>query len=146
MKALAERGLDEAIQQRIRAGRPYLGICIGLQVLLEEGEEGPTTGLGLVKGRVARFPTRPRMPVPHMGWNRVMPAWPHPVLSEGYFYFVHSYRAEGVPGDSILATTEYGDPFPSALGLGACVAAQFHPEKSQRAGLRLLERFCRWTP
>jgi glutamine amidotransferase len=146
MRALDERGLSEAIRERVRSGRPYLGICIGLQVLLEEGEEGPTGGLGLVKGRVSRFQPKPRLPVPHMGWNRVVPSRPHPVLSDGYFYFVHSYRAEGVPEDSILATTEYGDRFPSALGLGACLAAQFHPEKSQRAGLLLLEQFCRWAP
>jgi glutamine amidotransferase len=146
MKALAERGLCEALKARVRAGRPYLGICIGLQVLLDEGEEGPTAALGLVKGQVARFTPKSGLPVPHMGWNRVLPVRPHPVLSEGYFYFVHSYRAEGVPEDSILATTDYGDSFPSALGFGGCVAVQFHPEKSQREGLHLLERFCRWTP
>jgi glutamine amidotransferase len=146
MKALTERGLGEALRERVRVGRPYLGICIGLQVLLEEGEEGPTTGLGLIKGRVARFPPRPRLPVPHMGWNRVVPVTPHPVLSEDYFYFVHTYRAEGVPDESVLATTEYGDRFPAALGLGSCLAVQFHPEKSQRAGVLLLEQFCRWTP
>ena len=146
MRALNDRGLSEAIRGRVRAGRPYLGICIGLQVLLEEGDEGPTAGIGLLKGRVGRFPDGMGLPVPHMGWNRVELRQPHPVLREGYFYFVHGYRAEGVPEESVLATTDYGGGFPSALGSAACVAVQFHPEKSQRAGLALLERFCRWSP
>jgi glutamine amidotransferase len=146
MKALDKRGLSEAIRERVRAARPYLGICIGLQVLLERGEEGPTAGLGLLRGTVGRFPSGIGLPVPHMGWNRVQLQQPHPVLREGYYYFVHSYRAEGVSAESVLATTDYGAAFPSALGSDGCVAVQFHPEKSQRAGLALLERFCRWRP
>ena len=114
--------------------------------MLEKGEEGPTAGLGLLRGSVGRFPSGIGLPVPHMGWNRVHLQQPHPVLREGYYYFVHSYRAEGVSAESVLATTDYGAAFPSALGSDGCVAVQFHPEKSQRAGLALLERFCRWSP
>ena len=146
MQALERRGLSEAIRERIRQGRPYLGICLGLQVLLEEGEEGETRGLGLVPGRVARFPESLGLTVPHMGWNRVEPRRPHPLLRENYFYFVHAYRAESVPGDWLLGTTEYGETFPSVIGRGACVAVQFHPEKSQHAGGVLLEAFCAWAP
>ena len=81
-----------------------------------------------------------------MGWNRVEVVADHPVLESGYFYFVHSFRAERVPPERLLALTEYGVKFPSAIGYGSCVAVQFHPEKSQRAGLGLLERFMRWSP
>ena len=146
MRYLEKYGLADAIRERIQAGRPYLGLCLGLHVLLEEGEEGPAQGLGILPGRVRRFPEVPGLPVPHMGWNQVALERPHPVLREGYFYFVHAYRPTDVPAEMILATTEYGDCFPSAVGFDACVAVQFHPEKSQRAGLALLERFCAWQP
>ncbi len=146
MRALEKRGLCDAIRSVARSGRPFLGICLGLHVLLEEGEEGPTPALGIFPGRVGRFPNRPGLPVPHMGWNRMRPTGSHPVLLDGYFYFVHGYRAEGIPEDLVLGTTEYGAPFPSAVGKGGGVAVQFHPEKSQRSGLSLLERFCRWSP
>ncbi len=146
MKALEERGLCEALRERVRAGRPYLGICLGLHVLLEEGEEGQTKGLGLVPGRVTRLRDAPGLPVPHMGWNQVVVKRPHPVLQDGFFYFVHTYSPEGIPERVLLGTTDYGAPFPSALGFDACLAVQFHPEKSQRAGLDLIERFCQWSP
>jgi glutamine amidotransferase len=81
-----------------------------------------------------------------MGWNQVKPVCEHPVIAEGYFYFVHGYRATEVPREFWLAQTEYGETFASAIGRDACVAVQFHPEKSQRAGLDLLERFCVWKP
>ena len=146
MGALDKLGLIEALRERIVSGRPYLGICIGLHILMERGEEGPARGLGLCLGEVNRFPEVPRLPVPHMGWNRVRPAQAHPVLEDGYFYFVHVYRPTGVPESQVLARTEYGEEFPSAVGFDACLAVQFHPEKSQRAGLGLLERFCAWSP
>ena len=146
MAGLRAAGVVEALRERVDSGRPYLGICLGLQVLLERGEEGDTDCLGVIPGVVARFPDAPGLAVPHMGWNRVELLAPHPVLADGYFYFVHGYRATGVPDALTLARTEYGGSFPSAIGHDACVAVQFHPEKSQRAGLGLLERFCAWSP
>ena len=146
MACLDRSGLSPALRERIGDGRPYLGICVGLQILLEQGEEGPAHGLGLVSGQVRRFPESIGLPIPHMGWNGVKPVRPHPVLEDGFFYFVHSYRPVGVPEERVLARTDYGEPFPSALGYDACVAVQFHPEKSQHAGLALLERFCAWSP
>jgi glutamine amidotransferase len=146
MAALRARGLDAALVERIRAGTPFLGICLGLQVLLESAEEGDCTCLGIVPGRVTAFPRDLDLPVPHMGWNLVKPERPHPVIAEGYFYFVHGYRATGVPDAWRLARTDYCGDFASAIGKDSLVAVQFHPEKSQRAGLALLERFCAWRP
>lgn len=147
MAALRRGGLDDALRAHISAGRPYLGICLGLQVLLDEAEEG---GIGpclrVIPGRVERFPESRALPVPHMGWNQVKPVREHAVIAEGYFYFVHGYRPTGVPPEFWLARTDYGENFASAIGRDACVAVQFHPEKSQRAGLELLERFCAWMP
>lgn len=146
MQALRARELDAALVERIRAGTPFLGICLGLQILLESAEEGECTCLGIVPGRVCAFPRDLGLPVPHMGWNLVKPERPHPVVQEGYFYFVHGFRATGVPESWRIARTDYCGDFPSALGRDALVAVQFHPEKSQRAGLALLERFCAWRP
>ncbi len=146
MRVLREAGLTEALRERIASGRPYLGICLGLHILLDEAEEGPARGLGLIPGRVARFPESLGLAVPHMGWNAVRLERPHPVLRDDYFYFVHAYRPVDVAAEQRLAATDYGETFPSAIGRDACVAVQFHPEKSQRAGLHLLERFCDWAP
>jgi glutamine amidotransferase len=146
MAALERTGLADALRERIAAGRPYLGICLGLQVLLDRAEEGDVACLGSLRGTVARFPDDLGLAVPHMGWNEVSLERPHPVLRGGYFYFVHSYRPVDVAPENVLATTDYGGPFVSALGADACVAVQFHPEKSQGEGLALLERFCSWSP
>lgn len=147
MQALRRGGLDDAILTHIAAGRPYLGICLGLQVLLDVADEGGVGPcLGVIPGRVARFPESSPLPVPHMGWNQVKPVREHPVIAEGYFYFVHGYRPTEVPTEFALARTDYGETFTSAIGRGACVAVQYHPEKSQRAGLALLDRFCAWNP
>lgn len=147
MKGLSANGLDDAIRAHISAGRPYLGICLGLHVLLDEADEG---GIGpclsVIPGRVERFPDSLGLAVPHMGWNQVKLERPHPVLADDYFYFVHSYRPTHVRPEDCLARTDYGETFPSAIGRGSCVAVQYHPEKSQRAGLELLERFCAWRP
>ncbi len=146
MRQLHARELSEVLRERIVDGRPYLGICVGLHVLFEEGEEGPARGLGVCPGRVTRFPDRADLTVPHMGWNRVEPVRAHPVLRDGFFYFVHGFRPEDVPPRKVLARTDYAGDFPSAVGADAWLAVQFHPEKSQRAGLALLERFCAWRP
>jgi glutamine amidotransferase len=146
MTRLRERGLDQAIRAHISAGRPYLGICLGLHALLESGEEGDAVGLGVLPGRVARFPASLGLAVPHMGWNWVEVVRPHPVVHSDYFYFVHAYRAEHVARETVVATTEYGERFPSVLGFETGLAVQFHPEKSQRAGLALLESFVGWSP
>jgi glutamine amidotransferase len=146
MRGLRELGVDEALRERIDRGRPYLGLCLGLQVLFEEGDEGNARGLGLIPGRVGRFDSGMGLPIPHMGWNAAELESPHPVVPEGYYYFVHSYRPAGVPPEAVVATTEYGERFASAVGAGSAVAVQFHPEKSQRVGLELLERYCQWDP
>jgi glutamine amidotransferase len=147
MRALSANGLDDALRAHIAAGRPYLGICLGLQVLLDEADEGGVGPcLGVIPGRVERFPESLGLAVPHMGWNLVKLERPHPVLAEDYYYFVHGYRATRVPPQYTLARTDYGEQFASAIGRGSCVAVQYHPEKSQRAGLELLERFCAWRP
>lgn len=146
MGALRQLGIDAALRERIRAGRPYLGLCLGLQVLFEKGEEGEVLGLAVIPGTVARFDSADGLRVPHMGWNSIRLERPHRVIREGYFYFVHSYRPVDVPAPAVIATTEYGASFPSAVAAQAAVAVQFHPEKSQAAGLALLQRFCEWSP
>lgn len=146
MRGLQEGGLDVALRERFAQGRPYLGLCVGLQVLFEHAEEGDACCLGVIPGRVERFPDSLGLAVPHMGWNLLKVERPHPVLRDGYYYFVHSYRPVGVPAEQRLGSTEYGELFASAVGRDACVAVQFHPEKSQRAGLAMLERFCAWSP
>jgi glutamine amidotransferase len=158
MRGLADRGLGEALREAITSGRPYLGICLGMQVLFESSEEqGPVDGLGILGGRVARLaPTDPRLKVPHMGWNRVRQTAhtsptdgdvlpPDPlfggVADGAYFYFVHSFHA--VPTDTSLlaATAEHGSAITAAVRKDNIFACQFHPEKSQAVGLRLLSNF-----
>ncbi len=144
MERLRRSGLAEEIVQAIKDGKPYLGICLGLQLLLSESEEGGRfKGLGLIKGRVVRFQTDVK--VPHMGWNQVRIVRPNPLLKDipdnSYFYFVHSYYV--VPEDKslIAGTTEYGVEFTSMVWHDNLFAVQFHPEKSQRLGLRILKNF-----
>jgi imidazole glycerol-phosphate synthase subunit HisH len=147
--ALRERGLAEAIREVIAAGRPYLGFCLGLQVLFETSEEhGPAAGLGLLRGRCVRFEPRPDAPkVPHMGWNRVELAPGHeadPVLAPAhgsYLYFVHSYYVLSDEPETVALTCDYGVRFAAAVRKDNITACQFHPEKSSNAGLALLERF-----
>lgn len=147
MTALRAAGLDDALRDHIAAGRPYLGLCLGMHVLLDEADEGGVGAcLGVIPGRVERFPESLGLAIPHMGWNLVKAERPHPVIADDYFYFVHSYRPTRVRPEHVLARTDYGESFASAIGRDSCVAVQYHPEKSQRAGLELLERFCAWRP
>ena len=135
-----------------RAGKPTLGICLGLQLFLERSEEAPdVAGLGLLKGSVVRF--RTSLPVPHVGWARVQlteRGRSHPVLTraapEAYFYHVHSFHPSGVGATAALGEAEYGGTFPTIVGCDAVLGVQFHPEKSQAAGLALLAAFARWAP
>jgi glutamine amidotransferase len=148
MENLTARGLVEPVTQAIRAGRPFLGICLGMQLLFEESEEfGPVKGLGILPGRVVRFRPSPERKIPHMGWNNVHMVNPTPALSGiedgAYVYFVHSYYP--VPADpTLIATrTPYGEEFASSVARDNLFACQFHPEKSQQVGLRLLDNFVR---
>jgi glutamine amidotransferase len=146
MQNLTELGLVEPVCTAIAAGRPFLGICLGMQLLFEESEEfGPVRGLGVLPGRVVRFLPDPARKVPHMGWNELRVARPVPQLagieSGASVYFVHSYYP--VPADPtvVATTTTYGPEFASSVARENVFACQFHPEKSQRVGLRLLENF-----
>lgn len=148
MRQLRESGAREAVLEAARA-KPFLGICIGLQMLFEHGEEGDTPGLGLLAGEVPRF-ALPGLKIPHMGWNEVQQTRAHPLwadIAEGSrFYFVHSYYP--APRDPALTagTAVYGKPFTCAVARDNIFAVQFHPEKSQSAGLQLLSNFVRWRP
>jgi len=136
-------GVEEAMREALARGAWLLGICVGFQILFEEGEEfGATDGLGLLPGRVTRLPET--VPVPHIGWNRLHGATGHPLLeglSDRYVYFVHSYAPEGVPEDLCLARCTHGRDFPAVAGRDRVMGTQFHPERSGPAGLRLLANF-----
>src|SRR5688572_29862381 len=153
MRGLVERGLGDALREAIASGRPYLGICLGLQVLFDESEEqGPCKGLGILRGRVVRLaPTDPRLKIPHMGWNRGRsPGNAHEPMLAGvddnaHVYFVHSYHA--VPADRSILSLEadHGMPITAAVRKDNLFACQFHPEKSQAVGLRILRNFVEGT-
>ncbi|MGD0218369.1 MAG: imidazole glycerol phosphate synthase subunit HisH [Desulfobaccales bacterium] len=148
MSILRELGLDRALQQSFRKGTPILGICLGAQIVLEYSQENETPCLGLLPGRTRALPGGPGLKIPHMGWNRVRFHKPHPVFQglpeEAEYYFVHSYYPEPAEEAMLLGVTEYGLPFPSVLGWRSLVATQFHPEKSGRFGLKILENFLAW--
>ncbi|MBA3902653.1 MAG: imidazole glycerol phosphate synthase subunit HisH [Rhodocyclaceae bacterium] len=156
MRELDARGLRDAVIEATQA-RPFLGICIGLQMLFGASEEGNVAGLGVLPGQVRRFPREQmvgadgsRLKVPHMGWNEVNQAGPH-ALWEGIasgtrFYFVHSYYVEAGGPSLIAAFSVYGIPFTCAVAKDNIFAVQFHPEKSADAGLKLLGNFMRWKP
>ena len=145
---LRDRGMDGACIEAFRSGKPFLGVCVALQVIFESSEESPgARGLGLLPGSVVRFEGE-GLRVPHIGWNELSLSRSHPVL-EGLdgeaFYFVHSYYPEPADAGDLVGVTEYGSRFCSAAGRENLVAVQFHPEKSSRAGLRLYENFLSWA-
>jgi glutamine amidotransferase len=148
MRQLAASGAREAVVEAAGA-KPFLGICIGLQMLFEHGEEGDTPGLGLLPGRVPRFAVS-GLKIPHMGWNEVFQARPHPLWSgipdRSRFYFVHSYYPQPADPSMTAGTCAYGGSFTCAVARDNIFAVQFHPEKSQNSGLRLLSNFVQWRP
>ena len=156
IREMDARGLREAVLEAART-KPFLGICIGLQMLFERSDEGGVAGLGLLPGTVRRFPASAmtdsegrKLKVPHMGWNRVKQARVHPLwsgITDGSrFYFVHSYFPEPGEVDLVQGTTDYGVTFTCAVARDNIFAVQFHPEKSATAGLRLLANFLNWNP
>jgi len=148
MRNLEASGALEAVLEAMRK-KPYLGLCLGLQMLFESAEEGDTRGLGVLPGRVPRFRLQ-GLKIPHMGWNEVFQARPHALwqgIADGSrFYFVHSYYPAPRDADLTAATCTYGAPFTCAVARDNIFAVQFHPEKSQSAGLQLLSNFVRWRP
>lgn len=155
--SLAAKGLDDAVLRAIDAGRPYLGLCLGLQLLFEEADEhGTTPGFARLRGRVERLPDRDpegrRLLVPHIGWNEVRfdrTRADHPMLralpERDHYYFVHSYRAVPAAPDTTVGIADYGGGFTAAVAKERIFAVQFHPEKSQAAGKRLLDAFALWV-
>ncbi|MEJ2226172.1 MAG: imidazole glycerol phosphate synthase subunit HisH, partial [Syntrophobacterales bacterium] len=148
MATLKRRGLDQALQEVFSRNIPILGICLGAQIVLDYSEENDTPCLGLIPGRTRALPRGPGLKIPHMGWNRVDFRGSHPVFAglpaTAEYYFVHSFFPEPREAAMVLGITEHGVAFPSALGSQNLVATQFHPEKSGRYGLKILENFLAW--
>jgi len=146
-------GMVEALEEAVlRGGRPFLGICVGMQLMAARGlEHGSHPGLGWIPGEVTRItPADPALKVPHMGWNELEIRRPHPVL-EGqkpgaHMYFVHSFQFECADPDHVLATADYGGALAAVIGRDNMVGSQFHPEKSQKAGLAFIRAFLEWRP
>jgi len=149
MKALRNAGLIEPIGAHVSKNKPLLGICLGMQFLFDQGNEGgKQDGLGLIPGVVNRFKEHPSLRIPHVGWNEVTQSKDHIVFrgvkTDIDFYFVHSYHVSCNP-TYVFANTQYGEIFPSVVSNNNVVGMQFHPEKSQKNGLRMLENFCLWN-
>jgi len=146
MEALTGKGLDKVVRTFTDTGRPFLGICLGMQMLFETSDEGGTVkGLGLLPGKVLKFAPDMGLKVPAIGWNDLKTV-SHPDLKQGdYVYFVHSYYCRPDRAEDVAATSEYGIEFASAVSRGNILATQFHPEKSGEAGLSILDRWARRT-
>ena len=138
-------GMVEALDGRVRGeGAPFLGVCVGMQLMARAGEEmGEHPGLGWMDGVVRQMIPSEGIRVPHMGWNDVIPLAPHPLIEAGEAYFLHSFAYEG---EDVIATSEHGGPLTAAIARDTMVGVQFHPEKSQRYGIALMERFLQWRP
>lgn len=151
METLVDTGWADALKNHAAAGRPMLGICLGMQLLFDRGEEhGPTPGLGLIPGAVVRLSPSPPNKVPHVGWNNLVRIEPH-ALFRGIkpqvdFYFVHSYHCVPQRQGDILAVCDFGGNFVASVANGNVAGMQFHPEKSQPSGMRILENFAQWNP
>ena len=156
MRELEACGLRKAVEEAA-ANKPFLGICIGLQMLFEESEEGHVKGLNILPGKVLHFPAAAmelpdgqKLKVPHMGWNQVHQMMDHPlwqgIANDARFYFVHSYYVQATDEESVAAQTNYPFPFTCAVAKDNIFAVQFHPEKSHDAGLKLLSNFTTWKP
>jgi glutamine amidotransferase len=146
MKALTERGFDDLVRERVAKGTPLLGVCVGMQMLFDESEEfGTTPGLRLLRGRVRRFAGD--LVVPQVGWNQIRQRVTHPlfdgIVDGAFFYFVHSYYCEPTENEVIVSETDYGVAYPSGVAQENLCGVQFHPEKSQAVGLKLLSNFAR---
>jgi glutamine amidotransferase len=144
--SLRASGLDQTVREWISQDRPFLGVCLGMQALFDHSEEGDTTGLGIIPGRVVRFRRPPEFKIPHMGWNTLRFRTSGSPLAAGLtnrdaFYFVHSYYCEPADPGLVLADCDYGGPFTAAIARGRAFATQFHPEKSQGKGLRIYRNF-----
>lgn len=147
MSRMTERGLDDAIRQATQQGKPFLGICLGMQLLADHHAEGEVDGLSLFAGEVRRIPHGPK--IPHMGWNQVKPQRSELAIFEdiplgAYFYFAHSYYVEPQNSQGVAAITEYGSTFCSVIVTKRIWGTQFHPEKSGSVGLQLLKNFLKW--
>ncbi len=149
---MAVDGMFEAMEARVHQGAPFLGICVGMQLMATRGlEHGETPGFDWIHGDVVRLePNDPSLKVPHMGWNELSRGAPHPVLkgirTGDHAYFVHSYHLRPRNPEQRLAHTAHGEMIAAVVGRGNMVGTQFHPEKSQQTGLRLIANFLRWTP
>jgi glutamine amidotransferase len=146
-------GMETALEEAVRRkGRPFLGICVGMQLMAERGREfAVTEGLGWLRGEVVAIkPADPDLKVPHMGWNELELCGDHPVLAGlgdgAHAYFVHSYAISGAVRGDVLATVSYGDALTAIVARDNLIGTQFHPEKSQAAGLRMIANFLRWRP
>jgi imidazole glycerol-phosphate synthase subunit HisH len=148
MRNLNNNGMGDALREWLGTQRPYLGICLGMQILFDVSEEqGPVAGLGIIPGRVHRLPTQPGLKIPHMGWNQIKAATdtPDPMLrgiaNNSDVYFVHSYAVSPTDAGAVALTTDYGGAFCSAVRQQNLFACQFHPEKSQSIGITMLRNF-----
>jgi len=147
MSRMTERGLDDAIRKATQQGKPFLGICLGMQLLADHHAEGEVDGLSLFPGAVRRIPYGPK--IPHMGWNQVKPLQTalsifEDIPQDAYFYFAHSYYVEPQDSHGVAAITDYGSPFCSVIVTEQVWGTQFHPEKSGSVGLQLLNNFLKW--